>query len=102
MKQNSFPWKMKLINHLSKAIQMLISIYVSSRIDEEHSTKGNGLSLEWANTKENMELVDTSTDTMIVGAKDVTNEDAFKIWDRNDDVEIDLENVNDNADDDLI
>ena len=49
-----------------------------------------------------MELVDTSTDTMIVGAKDATNEDAFKIWDRNDDVEIDLENVNDNADDDLI
>ena len=64
--------------------------------------KGNELSLEWANTKENMELVDTSTDTMIVGAKDATNEDAFKIWDRNDDVEIDLENVNDNADDDLI
>ena len=49
-----------------------------------------------------MELVHTSTDTMIVGAKDATNEDAFKIWDRNDDVEIDLENVNDNADDDLI
>ena len=64
--------------------------------------KGNEFSLEWANTKENMELVDTSTDTMIVGAKDATNEDAFKIWDRNDDVEIDLENVNDNADDDLI
>ena len=64
--------------------------------------KGNELSLEWANTKENMELVDTSTDTMIVGTKDATNEDAFKIWDRNDDVEIDLENVNDIADDDLI
>ena len=58
--------------------------------------------MEWANTKEIMERVDTSTDTMIVGDKEATNEDTFKIWDRNDDVEIDLENVNDNGDDDLI
>ena len=77
-------------------------IRIKSQQFGSYITKGNEFCLEWANTKENMELVDTSTDTMIVGAKDATNEDAFKIWDRNDDVEIDLENVNDNADDDLI
>ena len=55
-----------------------------------------------ANTKETMELVDTPTEAMTVVVKDATNEDTFEIWDRNDDVEIDLENVNDNADDDLI
>ena len=53
-------------------------------------------------TKESMELVVTPTEAMTVVAKDATNEDTFEVWDRNDEVKIDLENVNVEADDDLI
>ena len=49
-----------------------------------------------------MELEDTPTEAMTVVVKDATNEDTFEVWDQNDEVKIDLENVNDEGDDDSI